>query len=127
MYTCLEKDPTSAKRQHVERSIGSPSDVARIPGWTEFTKKVRHVYCHRPRHGFPVTLQVRAFGEFVDALKIDAELRYRKMALDLMLAMAIVYPNERKRQKKLKSIFVQNGFSFSQVGTRAFQCDYKGQ
>ena len=79
--TCLEKDPTSAKRQHVERNIGSPSDVARISGWTEFTKKVRHVYCHRPRHGFPVTLQVRAFGEFVDALKIDAELRYRKWHL----------------------------------------------
>ena len=45
------------------------------------------------------------------------------MALDLMLAMAIVYPDEHKRQEKLESIFVQNGFSFSKVETSAFQCD----
>lgn len=110
---CLQKDPTFAKRQCVEKNVRSPSEVAKIKGWKTFKKKAPHVYCHRspkPLHGFPVTLQVKAFGDFVDALKVDADLSYRRMALDLMVAMTKIYDDETQRQSKLQSIFMKYGF-----------------
>lgn len=117
-------DPASLKRRHVERNVTTPSDIAKIEGYTAFMRRVPHLVCnHRPGHGFPVTLQVRAFGEFVDVLKVKADVDYRKMALQLMLSMSRVYSNEAKRQEALQDIFQQNNFSFTKVANTGYKCD----
>lgn len=85
-----------------------------------------YVCCHRPPgklHGFPVTLQVRAFGEFVDALKIVANQHHQRMALDLMRAMTGVYDSEAERQTAFCLVFMYYGFQLTPTGSSAFKCD----
>ena len=85
-----------------------------------------YVCCHCPPgklHGFPVTLQVRAFGEFVDALKIVANQHHQRMALDLMRAMTGVYDSEAERQREFCSVFMCYGFQLTPTGSAAFKCD----
>jgi len=97
-----------------------------VSGWKNFKTTMPYACCHRPPgkvHGFPVTLQVRAFGEFVDALKIVANQHHQRMTLDLMRAMTGVYDSEAERQREFCLVFMRYGFQLTPTGSAVFKCD----
>ena len=83
----IRKGGDGQNRQKIELSIPSPSLDGKQ--FKELQKKWS-ILCHRPPHcsGLHVSLQVEAFGKFIDLLEGPYRPEYYSLSLDLMMVMS---------------------------------------
>ena len=103
------------RREKIESSCPSPSDLGNItPAGLSMSRNKVHPFDHRGRsvvtihHGLHVSLQVEAFGKFIDCVsedKIDS--RYFTSACEIMQNMSLFYANEGERQNILIEVLKQ--------------------
>ena len=67
-------------------------------------QKKRPILCHRPPgcSGLHVSLQVEAFGKFIDLQEGPSRPEYYSLALNLMMVMSTFFETEGKRQAAFK-------------------------
>ena len=79
------------KRSELEDTCPSPSECGKLKSG------LKHVRAHRPGSGLHVSLQVEAFGKFLDKMKSpddEIESKFKEAASLLMKAMGKYYDNE---------------------------------
>lgn len=96
------------RREKIESVCPSPSDLGNItPAGLKARDKVQP-FDHRGRgllsihHGLHVSLQVEAFGKFIDCVsKDEIDSRYFTSACEIMQKMSLFYGNEALRKTEL--------------------------
>ena len=96
---------TSLKRKHVQDNCPTPSALGVKSEWCANQKKYA-VFCHRPASNkLHVSLQVAAFGNFLQELKEgEPDVHCIKIAQGLMLEMSDVFKNEGDRLETFSKI-----------------------
>ena len=84
------------KRTRTENNFASPSQAGKKYVQTQ---KDMQILCHHPPQlsGLHVSLQVKAFGQFMDMDAQEASPKYDSLAIELMMAMSEFFTEERSR------------------------------
>ena len=91
------------KRSKIEKYTPSPSEACK-----QFEEKQEElpIFCHRPPgkgySGLHVSLQVKAFGKFIDLQETIPDPKYYSLAVKLMIAMSEFYKCETSRRHAFK-------------------------
>ena len=92
------------KRTRIEATCPAPSTLGDTTKWIQYND-LMGVRCHRapPQncHSLHVTLQIQAFGEFMDALEGDVDSRYVRLAHQLMADVSPLLLFESVFQEKV--------------------------
>ena len=106
------------KRARIEWMCPAPSTFGDMTNWMYYSDQMG-IRCHRPPprncHSLHVTLQVQAFGEFMDAMEGEIDSCYIGLALELMVDVSPVLLLESVFQEKVLK-HLQNAFR-SDLGT----------
>ena len=107
------------KRVHIKKLCPAPSTLGDMTNWMQYCNQMG-IRCHRSPptncHSVHVSLQVRAFGEFMDAMEGEIDSRCIRLALELMVDVSPILFLESVFQEKVLKHF-QKLFQISGSGS----------
>ena len=97
------------KRSRLEGNFPSPSDYGKLTNHSSYPSILDHRSSSSvgSRSGLHISLQVEAFGHFIDQMNIeDAEIdsKFYKVATSLMMKMSKIFRYESRRQNTFLSV-----------------------
>ena len=110
IITAIEKirlEGVSFKRRHTEEKCVAPSTLGDLRNWGKHQSHLG-ICCHLPPvpklHGLHVSLQVKAFGNFLDRMEQQPSGQFTNLAMKLVKVCSNIYENEEKFRENMEPI-----------------------